>query len=85
MLKPLGKRVVIQRVEAEEKTASGIVLPNQAKEQPQLAKVIAVSQEVEDLKEGDRVVFKKYSGTEIKMSDETYVICDVEDILALVD
>lgn len=85
MLRPLGKRVIIKRLEAEEKTASGIVLPSQAKEKPQMAEVIAVSNEVEDIKVGDKVVFKKYVGTEIKMDGEEVTICEIADILAIVE
>lgn len=85
MLRPLGKRVIIKRLEAEEKTASGIVLPSQAKEKPQMAEVIAVSNEVEDIKVGDKVVFKKYVGTEIKMDGDEVTICEIADILAIVE
>lgn len=85
MLRPLGKRVIIKRLEAEEKTASGIVLPSQAKEKPQMAEVIAVSKEVEDVKVGDKVVFKKYVGTEIKVENEEVMVCDLADILAVVE
>ncbi len=85
MLRPLGKRVIIKRLEAEEKTASGIVLPSQAKEKPQFAEVIAVSNEVEDIKVGDKVVFKKYVGTEIKVDGDEVTICDIADILAIVE
>ncbi|MCA0384817.1 MAG: co-chaperone GroES [Firmicutes bacterium] len=85
MLRPIGKRVVIKRLEAEEKTASGIVLPSQAKEKPQMAEVIAVSKEVEEIKVGDTVVFKKYVGTEIKVDGEEVMICDVADILAIME
>lgn len=85
MLRPLGKRVIIKRLEAEEKTASGIVLPSQAKEKPQMAEVIAVSNEVEDVKVGDKVVFKKYVGTEVKVEGEEVMICDVADILAVLE
>lgn len=85
MLRPIGKRVVIKRLEAEEKTASGIVLPSQAKEKPQMAEVIAVSKEVEEIKVGDKVVFKKYVGTEIKVDGEEVMICEVADILAIME
>lgn len=85
MLRPIGKRVVIKRLEAEEKTASGIVLPSQAKEKPQMAEVIAVSKEVEEIKVGDTVVFKKYGGTEIKVDGEEVMISDVADILAIME
>jgi chaperonin GroES len=83
MLKPIGKRVVIKKLEAEEKTASGIVLPSQAKEKPQFAEIVAVGEEVKEVKAGDKVVFKKYVGTEIKVEGEELTICDVEDILAI--
>ncbi len=85
MLRPLGKRVIIKRLEAEEKTASGIVLPSQAKEKPQMAEVVAVSNEVEDIKVGDKVVFKKYVGTEVKVEGEELTICDIADVLAVVE
>ncbi|MDH8678638.1 co-chaperone GroES [Fusibacter bizertensis] len=85
MLRPLGKRVIIKRLEAEEKTASGIVLPSQAKEKPQMAEVIAVSNEVEDIKVGDKVVFKKYVGTDIKVEGDEVTICEIADILAIVE
>jgi chaperonin GroES len=87
-IKPLGERVVIKRLEAEEKTESGIVLPGQAKEQPQMAEVIAVGPGTKDdpmeLKVGDTVVFSKYAGTEIKFKGEEYTIMSQKDILATV-
>ncbi len=85
-IKPLGKRVVIKKVEIEEKTQSGIVLPNSAKEQPQIAEVLAVGTEVEDtVKVGDKVIFSKYSGTEVKMDGEESTIIDFKNILAVVE
>ncbi|MFA5528184.1 MAG: co-chaperone GroES [Peptostreptococcales bacterium] len=91
-IKPLGDRVVIKRLEAEEKTKSGIVLPNQAKEQPQMAEVMAVGPGgVVDGKEitmevsvGDTVIFSKYAGTDIKYDGEEYTILSQRDILAVV-
>ena len=87
-IKPLGERVVIKRLEAEEKTESGIVLPGQAKEQPQMAEVMAVGPGTKDdkmeLKVGDKVVFSKYAGTEIKYKGEEYTIMSQKDILATV-
>ena len=91
-LKPLGDRVVIKQLEAEEKTKSGIVLPSQAKEKPQEAEVIAVGpggtvdgKEIKmEVKPGDRVIYSKYAGTEIKMNDEEYIIVKQSDILAIV-
>ncbi|GAU79552.1 co-chaperone GroES [Fusibacter sp. 3D3] len=85
MLKPLGKRVIIRKLEAEEKTASGIVLPSQAKEKPQMAEIVAIGKEVDEVKIGDKVVFKKYVGTEIKVDNEELTICEIEDILAILE
>ena len=87
-IKPLADRVVIKRLEAEEKTKSGIVLPSQAKEQPQMAEVIAVGPGTEEIKmevkEKDIVIFSKYAGTEIKYEGEDYTILSQKDILATV-
>ncbi|WP_416829652.1 co-chaperone GroES [Ectobacillus polymachus] len=93
MLKPLGDRVVIELVEAEEKTASGIVLPDSAKEKPSEGKVKAVgSGRVLDNGErvalevavGDRIIFSKYSGTEVKYEGAEYLILRESDILAII-
>jgi len=88
-IKPLSDRIVIKRLEAEEKTASGIVLPSQAKEQPQMATVIAVGPGTEEekmiLKPKDVVIFSQYAGTEIKYEGEDYTILSQRDILATVD
>ena len=92
-LKPLGDRVVIKQLEAEEKTKSGIVLPNQAKEKPQEAEVVAVGpggvvdgKEVKmEVKVGDRVIYSKYAGTEVKIDDEEYIVVRQSDILAIVE
>ena len=73
-IKPLGTRVVIKRIEAEEKTASGIVLPGSAQEKPQMAEVLAVGPGTEDekmeLKVGDKVIFSQYAGTDVKYGGE---------------
>ncbi len=91
-IKPLGDRVVIKKVEVEEKTKSGIVLPGSAKEQPQIAEVIAVGAGItedekkkDEIKVGDRVIFSKYSGTEIKVDDVEYTIVKLADVLAVVE
>lgn len=92
-LRPLGDRVVIKKVEAEETTKSGIVLPGSAKEKPQVAEVIAVGpggvvdgKEVKmEVKVGDKVIFSKYSGNEIKMDGEEYTILRQDDLLAIVE
>ncbi|EEG77397.1 co-chaperone GroES [Dethiobacter alkaliphilus] len=89
-IKPLADRVVIKVMEAEEKTASGLVLPEKAKEKPQEGEVVAAGggrilengTRVEmDVKVGDRVLFSKYAGTEIKVDGEEYLIMRQDDIL----
>lgn len=86
-IKPLGSRVVIKKLEAVETTKSGIVLPGQAKEQPQVAEVLAVgpgTKEVEmEVEVGNQVIFSKYSGTEVKHDGEEFIIVDQKDILAV--
>lgn len=92
-LRPLGDRVVIKKVEAEETTKSGIVLPGSAKEKPQMAEVVAVGpggvvdgKEITmEVKIGDKVIFSKYSGNEVKIDGEEYTILRQEDILAIVE
>ena len=91
-IKPLADRVVIQLVEAEEKTKGGILLTAAAQEKPQTAEVIAVGpggivdgKEVKmEVKKGEKVILSKYSGTEVKLDGETYVIVRQNDILAIV-
>ncbi|MCD6054642.1 MAG: co-chaperone GroES [Rubrobacteraceae bacterium] len=92
--KPLGARALVQIVEREETTASGIVLPDTAKEKPQTARVVAVGEGKLD-SDGQRVpvevaaddviVFAKYSGTEISLDGEDYMILDADDILGIVE
>jgi chaperonin GroES len=84
--KPLGDRALVKLVEREEKTASGIVLPDTAKDKPQTAEVVAVG-EGEEVKvsQGDVIVFAKYSGTEIGLDGEDYLILDADDILGIVE
>jgi chaperonin GroES len=84
--KPLGDRALVKMVEPEEETASGIVLPDTAKEKPQTAEVIAVGAH-EDVKVsvGDVVVLRKYAGTEVKIDDEDHLIVEGEDILGVVE
>ncbi len=91
-LVPLGDRVVLKQLVAEETTKSGIVLPGQNKEKPQQAEVIAVGpggmvdgKEVAmQVKKGEHVIFSKYSGTEVKIEEEEYIIVRQSDILAIV-
>lgn len=93
MIKPLGDRVVIEAVAKEETTASGIVLPDTAKEKPQEGKVVAVgSGHLKDgnrtpleVNEGDRVLFSKYAGTEVKFEGRELLIMRESDILAILD
>lgn len=88
-IKPLGARVVIKRIEAEEKTASGILLTGAAKEKPQIAEVLAVGPGTEDekmeLKAGDKVIFSQYAGTDVKYEGEEVSIMSQRDILAIVE
>lgn len=91
-IKPLGDRVVIKKVEAEEKTKSGIVLPSSAKEQPQMAEVVAIGEDItkdekkkDQIKVGDKVIFSQYAGTEIKVDDKEVTIVKLNDILAVVE
>jgi chaperonin GroES len=84
-IEPLGARVVILPVEGESQTPGGILLPDTAKEKPQQGIVKAVGSEDEmmtDLKVGDRVLFPKYTGTEIKFEGETYLLMDEDSVLA---
>ena len=91
-LRPLGDRVVIKKVEAEEKTKSGIVLPGSAKEQPQIAQVMAIGQDItndeekkDQIKIGDKVIFSQYSGTEVKIDGVELTVLKLEDVLAVVE
>ena len=91
-VQPLGDRVLIKQLEAQEKTKGGIILPDTAKEKPQEAEVVAVGKgKVEDgktivpeVKAGDKILYGKYSGTEIKVDGEELIIVKEEDILAII-
>lgn len=86
-VKPLGNRLLIKPVKEEKKTEGGIVLPDSAKEKPQKAEIIEIGKLEEDfdLKVGDKVIFSKYAGTEIKFDDVEYIIIDVDDVLAKIE
>lgn len=92
-LVPLGDKVVLKQLVAEETTKSGIVLPGQAKEKPQQAEVVAVGpggvidgkEVVMQVKVGDRVIYSKYAGTEVKLDDEEFIIVKQNDIVAVVE
>ena len=92
-IKPLADKVLVQRIEAEAKTAGGIVLPDTAKEKPQRGKVVAVgegkvmddgSRRKMQLKKGDEVLFTSYAGTDVKVDDAEYLIMDESDIMDVV-
>ncbi|TCL53823.1 chaperonin GroES [Hydrogenispora ethanolica] len=92
-IKPLGERVVAKVLESEERTKSGIVLPDTAKEKPQMGKVLAVGsgrtlengQKIPlEVKAGDKVLFAKYAGTEVKLDGEEYMVLKENDILAII-
>jgi len=85
--RPLGERALVKTVEREETTASGIVLPDTAKEKPLMAEVISVGEFENGVKvsEGDVIVFAKYSGTEIRLDNEDFLILDADDILGVVE
>ncbi len=93
-IRPLGDKVLVERVEAEAKTAGGIVLPDTAKEKPQRGKVVSVGEgkmlengtrrEVQ-VKKGDLVLFTSYAGTEIKIDGKEYLIMDEADIMAVIE
>ncbi len=81
---PLGKRVLVKRVEDTKTTASGIIIPDNAKEKPLMAEVVAVSKEVSELKNGDKVLFGKYGGTEVKLGNDEFLVLNTEDIFGIV-
>ncbi len=86
MLRPLNNNVVLRKEAAEKKTASGIILTESAKDKPSIATVVAVGKDCEaKLKENDKVVYKEYSGTKVKMDEVEYIIIEDEDILAVVE
>ena len=91
-IRPLQDRLIVERLEAEEKTASGLIIPDNAKEKPQRGRVIAVGKgkvrddgtvNPVDLKEGDTILFGKYSGTEIKIDGDEYLIMREDDVLGV--
>ena len=92
-IKPLGDRVVLKNVEAEETTKSGIVLPGTAKEKPEMAEVVAVGpggmvdgKEVKmEVSLGQKVIYSKYAGTDVKLDKEEYIIVRQSDILAVIE
>lgn len=93
-IRPLADRVIVERIEAESKTAGGIVLPDTAKEKPQRGKVISVgagkllddgSKSEMQVKKGDEVLFTSYAGTEVKLDGKEYLIMEESDIMAVIE
>ncbi|WP_369715146.1 co-chaperone GroES [Leptotrichia alba] len=86
IIKPIGKRILIKQTQQEEVTKSGIVLPGTAsKEKPIIGEVLAVGRKIEEVKVGDKVIFEKYSGTEVKDGEKTYLILEKDNVLAIVE
>ena len=93
-IRPLADKVIVQRVEAEEVTAGGIVLPDSAKEKPQRGKIVSVgdgkllkdgSRGKMQVKKGDEVLFTSYAGSEVKLGEKEYMIMDESDIMAIIE
>ena len=83
-IKPLADRVVAVREKAQEKTASGLYLPDSSKEKPVMATVVAVGPKVEQVAVGDKIVYKEYSNTDLKINETEYLIVKEDDVLATV-
>lgn len=81
---PLGKRVLIKRVEEANTTASGIIIPDNAQEKPSKGEVVALSSEVSELKCGDVVLFGKFSGSEVSLEGAKYIVMETEDIFGII-
>ena len=84
--RPLGKRILVERTEEVTKSAGGIIIPDSAKEKPQMGKIVAVSKKIEEKSEvkcGDTVLFGKYAGTEIKVDGNDYLVMSIDDILGV--
>jgi len=93
-IRPLADKVLVQRLEAENRTAGGIVLPDSAKEKPQRGKIVSVGEgkllddgtrKKMQIKKGDTVLFTSYAGTEVKIDDKEYLIMDESDIMAVIE
>ena len=82
--KPLGDRLLVKTVEEANTTASGIIIPDNAKEKPNRAEVVAVGSEVEDVNVGDTVVYGKYSGTELVLDGSDYIVLELSDVLGVI-
>lgn len=91
-VKPLGERVVIKKIETENVTKSGIVLPDSAKEESNIAEIVAISEELKNdsdkkfnLKVGDKVIYNKYSGSEVEVDGEEIIVIKYQDLLAVIE
>lgn len=91
-LRPIGDKIIIRKIEVEQKTKGGLLLPDAAKEAPQYAEVLAIGPEIlsddkkkDQVKVGDKVVFTKYAGTEIEVNNEKLTICKLSDLLAVAE
>ncbi|RLA98558.1 MAG: co-chaperone GroES [Deltaproteobacteria bacterium] len=93
-IRPLQDRILVKRIEEEEKTKGGIIIPDTAKEKPQMGEIISIGKGKKtddgkvislDVKEGDRVLFSKYAGTEVKIEGEEYLIMREDDILGVIE
>jgi chaperonin GroES len=83
-LQPLADRIVARSVEAESKSPSGIILPDSAKQKPQMGEVLAVGKEVKEVKAGDKILYSKYGPSEVKVEGEELLLIKEEDVLAIV-
>ena len=84
-VKPLGERVLVKTEKAEEKTASGLFIPQTSQEKTQFATVEAVGADVKTIKKGDKILHDKYVGTALKIDDEDYLILELKEVLAVID
>ena len=85
-IRPLGERVLIKQTKQEETTKSGVVLPDTAsKEKPIIGEVTAIGEAIKEIKIGDKVIYEKYAGTEVKDNDDVYLLLEVKNVLAVVE
>ena len=81
---PLGNRILVERMEEASTTSTGIIIPDNAKEKPSQGKVVAISDEVKNIANGDTVVFGKYSGNELSLDGTKYIVIDVDDVFGII-
>ncbi|MBA1437538.1 MAG: co-chaperone GroES [Epsilonproteobacteria bacterium] len=82
--KPLGERLLVKTVEEANTTSSGIIIPDNAKEKPNRAEVVAAGGDVEDVKVGDTVVYGKYAGTQLALDGQDYIVLELSDVLGVI-